>query len=473
MKRSFSFMTVMMAGTILTGCTMIPDYTRPDFSAAQSWPDMPVALSAPAQQAVRDINWQEFFKSPALQIVIETALNNNRDLRLAALNIAEARALYRIGRADLVPGIDANAGATIQNLPDDAAVTGQEGRSEIYQANLGITAYELDLFGRIRSLNESALQSYLASAEARDAVRNSLIAETANAYLQLLADRKLLKLTEDTLAAQQKSYDLIRQSSESGVATDLDLARATTAVEAARVNLEQYKRLVAQDRNALVLLMGVKDDEAFIPRTSLDDIDLYDALPVGLPSEVLLLRPDIRQAEHLLLARNADIGAARAAFFPAISLTGAYGFASDSLSSLFSSGAAGAWSFVPQLTLPIFQGGRNAANLDLAEIRKDAAIAEYERAIQVAFREVADELAARDTLTTQLEAQTRLVNAAQKAYNISNARYKTGIDSFLSVLDAQRELYTAQQNRIIIEKQRLSNLVDLYKAVGGGSSGNE
>ena len=452
---------------------MIPDFARPEFSAAQSWHDIPGYEMPIGEELATQMDWKEFFNSSEFHLVIGTALQNNKDLRTTALNIEEARALYRIERASLFPNVNANGDGTISEGSDKSTLAGRSQKTELYEANIGVAAYELDLFGKIRSNNESAINTYLATQEAHEVVRNALIAETANAYLQLLADQKLLSLTQKTLKAQQSTYDILAESLEKGVSTEQDVARAATAVETARVNLHQYSRFVAQDKNALFLLMGIAQDNDYLPETTLDEVSIKDNLDPGLPSEILLTRPDIRQAEYELLSRNADIGAARAAFFPSITLTGTYGFASQSLGNLFSSGAAGAWAFLPQITLPIFQGGRNQANLDLAEIRKEKAVVNYEQAIQTAFREVSDELAARETLDAQLKAQRRLVAAAQKVYDVSQARYKSGIDSFLSVLDSQRELYTFQQQEIQIERQRLSNLVNLYKVLGGGSQPEE
>lgn len=464
-------LSILLTATILSGCTMIPDFVRPEFStsAAQNWNDIP-GYEAPVGKALAtQMDWKEFFNSPEFHLVIGTALQNNKDLKTAALNIDEARALYRIERADLLPNVSANGDGTISENTDESSTTGQTYKTELYEANIGIAAYELDLFGKIRSKNEAAINAYFATTQAHEVVRNALIAETANAYLQLLADQKLLSLTQKTLDAQQRTYDILAESLEKGVSTEQDVARAATAVETARVNLHQYSRFVAQDKNALFLLMGTPQDNSILPKTTLDDVAIKNNLDPGLPSEVLLMRPDIKQAEYELLSRNADIGAARAAFFPSITLTGTYGFASQNLGDLFASGAGGAWAFLPQITLPIFQGGRNQANLDLAEIRKEKAVVNYEKAIQTAFREVSDELAARETLDEQLKSQRRLVGAAQKVYDISQARYKSGIDSFLSVLDSQRELYTFQQQEIQIERQRLSNLVNLYKVLGGGN----
>ncbi|MBL4804625.1 MAG: efflux transporter outer membrane subunit [Alphaproteobacteria bacterium] len=460
---------VLVTSALSSGCTMIPDYIQPDFSAAQSWNDVPGYTLPVGEELAMQMTWQEFFTSEELRVVIGTALENNKDLATAALNIDEARALYRIERADLFPALNAEGAATYQKSTDAAAGTAVSQKVELYSASLGLSSYEIDLFGKIRSQNRAAINDYLATEQAHAVVRNALIAETANAYLQLLADEKLLALTKKTLEAQQRTYGLLSESLKQGVSTEQDVARAETAVETARVNLHQYSRLVEQDKNALFLLMGVSQNEGLLPETTLDKVEIKDNLDAGIPSEVLLLRPDIKQAEYELLARNADIGAARAAFFPSITLTGSYGYASAGLSSLFTSGAAGAYSFLPQITLPIFQGGRNQANLDLSEIRKEKAVVNYEQAIQVAFSEVSDELAARATLDEQLKAQQRLVSAARKVYNVSDARYKSGIDSFLSVLDAQRELYVFEQNEILIERQRLSNLVNLYKVLGGGT----
>ena len=467
MKKALSASMVLV---LLSGCTMIPDYFRPEANVSSDWHAVPGYRTSDGQRAAYELGWQEFFADPALNQVIGTALENNKDLKIAALNVQEARALYRIERSDLVPGVNANGNATIAESSDESALTRVGTRTEVYDANLGISNYEIDLFGKLRSQNEAAINEYFATEAAQRTVRNALIAETANAYLQLLADQKLLDLTIKTLEAQQKTYDILSQSQDKGIATASDVARALTAVETARVNLHQYHRFVAQDKNALTVLMGVAYDENNFPKTSLDSVEIPDNLNPGVPSEVLISRPDVHEAEYLLLARNADIGAARAAFFPSISLTGAYGFASDSLSNLFTGGAWGAWSFVPQITLPIFQGGANKAALDLAEIRKDRAVLNYERVIEIAFREVADELAARATLSEQLAAQKRLVAAAQQVYDVSDQRYKAGIDNFLSVLDSQRELYAYQQNQIQIERQRLSNLVNLYKVLGGGAA---
>ncbi|MBL7681814.1 MAG: efflux transporter outer membrane subunit [Flavipsychrobacter sp.] len=459
---------LILFASLLSGCAMIPDYSRPAYEGSADWARVPGYEKPLGEKISSGLGWREFFSSPELAAVIETALNNNKDIKTATLNIEEARALFRIRRADLLPSIRATGEGNFSEESDESFLPGQSHKTEIYDAYVGITSYEIDLFGKIRSRNEAAINEYLSIKENYAVVRNALIGETANAYLQLLADQKLLLLTQKTLVTQKRAHDILVQNLEKGVGTEQDVARTATAMETAQVNLHQYARLVAQDKNALFLLMGVGQDTQSLSETTLDDIKLTENLSPGLPSDILLARPDIRQAEYGLLARNADIGAARAAFFPSVTLTGSLGFASSDLGNLFSNGATGAWSFLPRLTIPIFEDGRAEANLDVAEIRKEKAIINYEKAIQTAFREVSDELAAKATLDKQLQSQRRLVAAAQKVYNISKARYDSGIDNFLSVLDAQRELYSAQQNEIHIERQHLINLVYLYKVLGGG-----
>ncbi len=470
MSLSKTLLSMTAAAALLTGCTMIPDYDRPDLPVSAQWPQGQAyeGIEGVSEADISKVNWQSFFLSPPMQRVIQTSLDNNRDLRVASLQVEQARALYRVERAALVPSIGATGSGTRQGIPENASGLGKDTVSSTYSANVGTTAFELDLFGRIRSMNERALEEYFATEEAQQSARIALIAETANAYLTYLADKKLLGITEDTLKSQQEAYDLIKKRYDLGTSSQLDLEQARTSVETARANRARYLRFVAQDRNALELLMGTAPDTAILDALTLDTVELADNLPVGLPSAVLLERPDIRQAEHSLKAANANIGAARAAFFPAISLTGSAGFASESLSDLFKSGSSLAWSFIPSITLPIFEGGKNIANLDSATAGQKIAVAQYEKSIQTAFREVADELAARGTYTEQLAAQTALANATGNAYRISRARYDQGTDNYLSVLDSQRELYSAQQSEITVQQERLSNLVNLYKVLGGG-----
>ena len=405
-----------------------------------------------------------------MRAVIETALDNNRDLQEAALNIEAARAQYGITRFELYPRLQGRTDATLQHQSDDLTITGFDDNTQTYEAAVSLPAYEIDLFGRLRSLKRSALEDYLATAEAQQAAKIALIGETARSYLVWLESAAALGVIENTLDAQLRSYEIIRQSFEKGVVSRLDLARAATAVENARRNLAIYKRRQLQAENALTLLMGGAQINDFLPDDppALTDVEFENILPAGLPSDVLLMRPDIRRAEHELLAANADIGAARAAFFPSISLSGSYGFASENLDNLFSSAAFGAWSFMPQITIPLFPPGRLNNNLDLAEVRKEIEVVQYERAIQTAFREVADALAGYETLDEQIIAQRALVDATSDAYRISNARYDVGIDNYLSVLDAQRENFAAELELVALYQDVLANHVTLYQALGGG-----
>jgi multidrug efflux system outer membrane protein len=463
---------VLVAGT-LTACSLAPRYEQPIAPVASQWPTSSGTESLTSgatgeQPRVADIGWRSMFKSPKLQRLIETSLANNRDLRVATLNIEAARATYRIQRSDLVPSINASGSGVRQRYSENSSTTGRSEITSAYSANIGVTAYELDLFGRVRSLGNRALNQYLATEEGRRAAQTSLVAEVANAYLTYLADAELLQLTESTLKTQQDSYDLIKRSFDLGARSQLDVSQATTQVETARANRSQYQRHVEQDKNALTLLVGKEIDPELLIPEKLGSVSVMETLPAGVPSTVLLDRPDVRQAEYVLKGENANIGAARAAFFPSISLTGSGGFASGSLSSLFLAGSGGAWSFAPQITLPIFQGERLFSNLKLAKTNRDIATAQYEKAIQNAFREVADALVARATYTEQLNAQLALVKASENAYTISKARYAQGTDSYLALLDAQRSFFAAQQNEILVHQQSIANLVNLYKALGGG-----
>lgn len=457
---------------LLSACSLIPDYLRPDMSVPTEWPVAPSSeaktLDSAGKPAWGEVAWKEFFTDASLQELIQKALDNNRDLRVAALNIEVARASYRVSEADLLPSVAAGISGSGQHTPRVLTMPMAAQTTHQYNANLSVTAFELDLFGRLRSLNQQALESYLATEEARNATQIALIAEVANAYLTLLGDRKQLALSEKTLATRQKSYELIERRLEFGMSNELDRAQARTAVESARTNQARYIRLVEQDINALQLLVGAPINRA-APTIELDSVQLVQDMPAGLPSEVLLRRPDIMQAEHALKAANANIGAARAAFFPRVSLTALAGFASPALSSLFDSDNH-TWSFAPSITVPIFDAGRNQANLEASKANREIAVARYEKSIQSAFRDVSDGLVARGTLVNQIEAQKALVDAADTSYRLSDARYRHGIDSYLAVLDAERSLYSAQQDLIQVQVQRLSNLVSLYKALGGGRS---
>lgn len=410
--------------------------------------------------AVADIGWRDFFVDQNLQTLIGRALENNRDLRVAVLNVEKARAQYRIQRADRVPAVGVSA--QLQRTGGD-----NQAVSDQYTAGVGITNFELDLFGRVRNLSQAALQRYFAEEEARRGAQLSLIAEVANAYLTLAADRELQSVSEATLKNQQAAYDLTVKRRELGAVSGLEVSQARTQVEQARADAARYAGQVAQDVNALNLLVGEPVDPALLPQRLSDEVSGIAALPSGLPSEVLLRRPDVLQAEHTLRAANANIGAARAAFFPSISLTGLFGSASTELSGLFDANTR-AWSVNPVINIPIFQGGKLRAGLDSAKADQQIALAQYEKAIQAGFRDVADALALTQTLAQQREAQQALVEAAARADQLSTARYKAGRDSYLNQLDAQRTLYGAQQGLVTTRLSEQVNRVTLYKVLGGG-----
>ncbi len=464
MKSLLRWMAPICGLLVLNGCTLAPFYDRPVLPVAAAWPGETPVVPPPA---TADIGWHDFFQDARLRRLIDYALVNNRDLRIASLNVAAARAQYRVQRSDLFPTINATANEVAQRQPNFYNIPGQPLTTHTYAAGLGFTAYEFDLFGRIRSLNKRALELYFGYAETRTSAQITLVSEVAVAYLTWLADQDLLRLTQDTLTSQKASYDLTKRRFEAGVTTALDLRQSETAVDTARVNLAQYTRLVMQDLNALVLLLGGPLPVDLPPAVAFNDQGVLTDLPEGLPSDILTRRPDVRAAEHQLIAANANIGAARAAFFPSISLTGNFGTASTQLNGLFQNGSQ-AWVFNPQVSMPIFAAGANFANLDLANIQKRIEIAHYEKTIQSAFREVSDSLAGRRTLDEQLAAQQALVDASSETYRLSDMRFKAGVDNYLSVIVSQRAMYGAQQELISVKLLRLENLVTLYKALGGG-----
>jgi multidrug efflux system outer membrane protein len=472
---SKALLPICLAATTLAGCSLAPGYVRPTPPVSAQWPASAnygtTYAANPATEGQPDIaaiGWREMFRSPKLQRLIEAALTNNRDLRIATLNIEVARNTYRIQRADLLPSLDASGNYTRQRLSESTSGTGKPDVTSTYAVDIGATAYEVDLFGRVRNLGSRAMNQYLATEEGRKAAQTTLVAEVANAYLTYLADVELLQLTENTLSTRQEAHDLIKRSFELGSKSRLDVAQSSMLVEAARASRAQYQRQVEQDKNALTLLVGREIEPELLEPEQLAQVQVMEMLPAGIPAVVLLDRPDIRQAEYALKGENANIGAARAAFFPSISLTGSAGYASTSLSNLFLAGSSGVWSFAPKVNLPIFQGGRLRSNLKLAENNRDIALAQYEKAIQTAFREVADALVSRATYTEQLQAQRALVKENEQAKTITKARYAHGIDSHFALLDAERSLYEAQQNEILVHQRSLANLIDLYKALGGG-----
>ena len=451
----------------LGACTLEPHYDQPKAPVPAAWADGTATADRPR---AADVGWRDFFPDPLLQELISEALANNRDLRIAALNVEAAQAQYRIRRADLFPSIAATGQEQSQRYPAGLIAGGTPGTGEVvrfYEVGVGFTAYELDLFGRIRSLKHQALEQYLSTEATRRSTQISLVAEVASAYFTVIADETILNVTRQTLDSQSASYQLIKQSLDAGATTGLAAAQAATTVDTAQANLAAYTRQAAQDRNTLLLLIGGPLPGDFKVAADLDLHVLASDLPAGVPSQVLADRPDVLAAEHALIAANANIGAARAAFFPSITLTGTYGTASSELSGLFKSGSE-AWTFAPQISLPIFTGGANRAGLDLAKVQKNVAVAQYEKTLQSAFKEVDDALSARATLDAQLAAQRALLRDATDSYHLSDLRFRSGVDSFLPALDAQRVLYSAQQSLVTVELTRLQNLATLYKALGGG-----
>jgi multidrug efflux system outer membrane protein len=465
MKRVFLPLAVMALS--LAGCaSMAPKYAQPSAPVPSVWPGGENVNSA--SRPVSEIPWREFFIDEQLRKLIDLALTNNRDLRIAALNNERFRALYQIRRSDLMPHVDATAGASVQLVPADLSSTGKAKTVEQYNIGLGVASYELDLFGRVQSLKDQALEQYLATEQAQASVQISLVSQVATAYLALAADRERLQLAKETLTNQQDSYKLTKSRYEAGVSSALDLNQAQTSVDSARVEIASYTAMVAQDENALNLVVGSPVPVDLLPKSLSETVAALKDLSPGLPSDVLLRRPDIIQAEGELKGANANIGAAQAAFFPRITLVSSIGFGSDELAGLFK-GDSFAWSFAPRISIPIFDGGSNKANLKVSELDRDMALARYEKAIQNAFREVADALAQRGTIDEYLAAQQSLTNATAESYKLSQARYEKGVDNYLQVLVAQRALYGAQQNLIGVRLVRLANLVTLYKVLGGGA----
>ena len=470
MKRfSFQIRVLIFAlGTsLVAGCaSMAPDYQRPAAPVPAEFPQAGAKEVADTAQ-VEDIPWRDYFDDPRLREVIAQALVNNRDLRVATLNIEKARAQYQIQRADLFPSIGATGSQSAQRLPGDLSSSGAAATSRQYNASIGFTAWELDFFGRIRSLSDAAMQQYLATEEAQRSVQISLIAEVAQAWLTYAADRERLALANRTYATRVTSHELIQRSFAVGVVSELDVRQSESLVQSARADKARYQTVLALDENALTLLLGSSLRAEWMPDSLTTSVSTLGALPVGVPSEVLVRRPDILQAEYALRAANANIGAARAAFFPSITLTAGAGTASAALDGLFASGS-GAWSFMPQIRVPIFEAGRLQASLDVAEVQRDIGVAQYEKSIQTAFREVADVLAEKATLDERLDARRKLVAANADSVRLSEVRYNSGMDSFFVLLDAQRTLFSSELLLIEVRLLEAVNRVALYKVLGGG-----
>lgn len=478
-------------------CTMAPTYERPESPVEDNFPDYPEyrgvgkeGAGDAAQSARRgkpeadgrelsekaadempaqgNLGWREFYTDPNMQILIEYALENSRDLRIAVLNMDAYRALYQIQRADLLPGINATGAAQNQRTRTfQPAPYPESSVSRTYTLGVGVTSWELDIFGRVRSLKDAALEQYLATRHAAYAARISIAGEVASVYLNLVATKEQYELTRSTYESRMESFEMVDAMYKQGLSSQLVVNQAKMAVEEARVNAVTLKTQTLQLENALAVLLGGPLPSGMRIPNSLDAVRKLKSVPEGLPSDILERRPDILQAEHTLKSANANIGAARANFFPRISLTGSLGFISGDLDDLFEHNSK-AWAFTPSVSLPIFQGGRNVANLEYSNVQRDMAVASYEKAVQAAFREVADALAQRSTITEQVEATRALRDASQQSYDISNVRYEIGVDSFMNVLDAQRMLFSSQQSFISSLLMREINSIDLYKALGGG-----
>ncbi len=470
--RKFTLAAPLLAA--LTGCSLIPDYMRPGLPVAEQYPSGPaftgpgaVSGSVPAA----DLGWRDFFIDPVMQDLIALALENNRDLRVAAQNVAAAYAQYEVQHAGLFPTIDATGGGEFERLPAGSQGFGTALHVNEYSLGVGAVSYELDLFGKIRSASKQAQEQYFSLAETRQSTQISLVAQVASEYLAWLADRDALRISQLTAKAQLQSYNLYKLQLAQGTGTLLTVAQAESTLRTAEASVEQYTRQAQQDLDELVLLVGSTLPDALQTRmmaqTGLSTEAAFPNLPAGLPSDLLQRRPDIRAAEHTLLAANANIGAARAAFFPSITLTANGGTASGTLGSLFGAGSA-SWLFQPQFSVPIFDAGTNFANLDYAKVEKLIQVANYEKSIQSAFHDVSDALAGRATYTRQVDAETKLVAADQRYYNISKLRSDAGADTFLNVLIAQNSLFGAQINLVSLNLAQQQNLVTLYKALGGG-----
>ncbi|SOB87304.1 outer membrane protein, multidrug efflux system [Sphingomonas guangdongensis] len=509
MIRTSTFL-LLAGASLLSACNLAPDYERPAAAVPPTLPQGGVYPAlAPGDVDISRIGWRDFFTDARLQTVIAQGLENNRNLRIAAGNVLQARARYRIQRANQLPTVGANAGVTFTNNPFGAQAAGTGGGTgggtgttpgtgtgtnpgtgtgtnpgtgtpganpgigstssdlEIYQVGVGVSAFEIDLFGRLRNLSRAALEQYFATEEAQRATRISLIAEIATAWLTLAADQDQLRLSRDTLGAFEQTRRLTQEQFRIGVASELAFRQADTQYQQALNDIAALETRVAQDRNALDLLVGAPVAESSLPNGLGQGGATIPTLPAGLSSEILLRRPDVLQAERQLRAENANIGAARAARFPTISLTATLGTISTALSGLFAGGSY-AYSVAPGVSLPIFDNGRIGSNIRLAEANREVAIATYDRAIQTAFREVADALAQRGTIERQVGAQTTRSQSAQVAARLSDARYRAGIDSFLNALDAQRTSYAAQQQLVTTRLARDTNLVELYRSLGGG-----
>lgn len=466
-----SRLVLVAIASLLSACSLAPKNVRPAGVVPPTLPQGGIyPVVQPAAVAASDIAWRDFFIDPRLQQVIAKGLENNRDLRIAAANVLQARAQYRVQRADRLPTIAASSSASYGDTSNDSNSGNNDNSSvatDLYSINVGLSAFEIDLFGRVRNLSRASLEQYLATEEGQKATRISLIAEIASAWLTLAADRDQLTVARNTLASAEQSLTLTQARFRVGVVSQLEVTQAETLYQGALNDIAALSTRIAQDQNALDLLVGVTVNPEYLPEGLGDGDQLLSALPVDLSADILLQRPDVRQAEHRLRAENANIGAARAALFPRISLTSSIGTISGALSGLFTKGTE-AWTVQGNASLPIFDFGRRQAGLRFAEASQQAAVAQYEKTLQTAFREVADALAMRGTINEQVAARAARAEAAATAARLSDARYRAGVDSFLVSLDAQRTAYSARQELVNGRLTRATNLINLYRSLGGG-----
>ncbi|MBS1174616.1 MAG: efflux system, outer rane lipoprotein CmeC [Burkholderiaceae bacterium] len=460
------------AVVLLSACSMAPRYQQPTVPLAPEFPSSSAMSTASTIEqwdvsAAKDLGWQQYFADARLQRLIELALSNNKDLRIAALNVETVRAQYAIARADRLPAISATGSATKTRVAEDLSSAGRSYISESYNVGLGVASFELDLFGRVKSLSDNALNQYFAQEQARDATQISLVATVAKAYFAERTAQANMDLSARVLQSREESKRLTDLKFKAGVISAVEVNEAVTQIETARADYAAAERSREQARNALALLIAQPLPEDLPPQAPLDAQFANWELPVGLPSDVLLQRPDIQEAEFSLKAANANIGAARAAFFPRITLIGSVGSGSTELSGLFTGGNS-TWSFTPQVSLPIFAWGQNKANLDVAQLRKNTAIVQYEQAVQSAFRDVADAMVARRTLQQQYLAQQRSDHAMAERYRLVKMRFDHGVSSSLELLDAERSSYSSQQALLATQQTLLENRADVYKVLGGG-----
>lgn len=452
---------LLLSAALFTSCSFEPSLDKPGVEV------VPMSFSGNGSgSASATLDWRSFFTDPRLKKLVGIALENNRDLRVAALNVEQSRAQYGISRSALFPSIDLSASGSRQRTPGSAASGGTAVESRNFDVSVGLTSYELDLFGRVRSLNHAALETYFASDSARLGAQISLVAEVASQYFTERALLEEIELSQQTLTSVSQTYELTKKRFDAGDVSELDQRSVEIQVQTAKANLAEYQQQLSVTRNALAFLIGRSLPDSLPSGRSLEQ-GLVSDMRSGVPSDLLARRPDILEAEHQLQAANANIGAARAAFFPRITLTGSAGTTSKSLGDLFQSGS-GAWSFAPQVSVPIFDGGYNKANLEVAEVRKQIGVAQYEKSIQNAFREVSDGLVSRTGINDRIIAYEGLVHAQQRRFDLADARYTQGVDSYFEVLDAHQDLYAARQILIQLRLARLTNAVSLYKALGGG-----